>query len=78
MTNEEYLKERDFYEKAGILPEDIEVYVEMEHNFQQYILGGHTAMRNMYAQISPGRVEVEDYYREKETGISGNASDFLG
>ncbi len=60
------LKERDFYEKAGILPEDIEVYVEMEHNFQQYILGEHTAMRNMYAQISPGRVEVEDYYREKK------------
>lgn len=23
-------------------------------------------MRNMYAQISPGRVEVEDYYREKK------------
>ena len=60
------LKERDFYEKAGILPEDIEVYVEMEHNFHQYILGEHTAMRNMYAQISPGRVEVEDYYREKK------------
>ncbi len=38
----------------------------MEHNFQQYILGEHTAMRNMYAQISPGRVEVEDYYREKK------------
>ena len=50
------LKERDFYEKAGILPEDIEVYVEMEHNFQQYILGEHAAMRNMYAQISPCRV----------------------
>lgn len=60
------LKSRNFYEKAGITPEDIETYVEMEHNFQAYILGKHTAMRNMYAQISPGRVEIEDYYREKK------------
>ena len=69
MTNEEYLKNGNFYEKAGILPEDIEVYVEMEHNYQQYILGEHTAMRNMYAQISPGRVEVEDYYRERNRNL---------
>ncbi len=60
------LKKRNFYEKAGISSEDIEVYVEMEHNFQSYILGEHTAMRNMYAQISPGRVDIEEYYRVKK------------
>ena len=60
------LKSRNFYEKAGITEKDIEVYVQMEHNFQQYILGEHTAMRNMYAEISPGRVEMADYYAEKK------------
>ena len=60
------LRNLNFYEKAGITPEDIEIYVEMEHNLQAYILGKHTAMRNMYTQISPGRAEIEDYYREKK------------
>ena len=62
----EVLKSRNFYEKAGITSDDIEIYVEMEHNFQQYILGKHTAMRNMYAEISPGRIEIEGYYVEKK------------
>ena len=60
------LRNLNFYEKAGITPEDIEIYVEMEHNLQAYILVKHTAMRNMYTQISPGRAEIEDYYREKK------------
>ena len=60
------LKSRNFYEKAGITEQDIEAYVQMEHNFQQYILGEHAAMRNMYAEISPGRVEIADYYAEKK------------
>ena len=37
------LRNLNFYEKAGITPEDIEIYVEMEHNLQAYILGKHTA-----------------------------------
>ncbi len=62
----EVLKNRNFYEKAGITDSDIKVYIDMEHNFQQYILGKHAAMRNMYAEISPGRIDVEDYYAEKK------------
>ena len=54
------LKSRNFYGKAGILPEDMDVYEEMERNFQEYILGNHTAMRNMYEKISPGRVDIEE------------------
>ena len=60
------LKSRNFYEKAGILPEDMDVYEEMERNFQEYILGNHTAMRNMYEKISPGRVDIEEYFIEKK------------
>ncbi len=62
----EILKNRNFYEKAGITEDDIKAYVEMEHNFQQYILGKHAAMRNMYEEISPGRIDVEDYYAKKK------------
>ncbi len=70
------LKNQNFYEKAGILPEDIEVYTKMEHNFQQYILGKHAAMRNMYAEISPGQVEIKDYYKEKKEKFTENLQIF--
>ena len=64
------LKNKNFYEKAGILPEDMAVYEEMERNFQEYILGNHIAMRNMYEKISPGRVDIEEYFIEKKQELS--------
>lgn len=35
------LKDLDFYSKAGLTARELEVYEEMEHNFQNYIKGSH-------------------------------------
>ena len=62
----ENLKKLDFYKKAGITEEDCGVYSEMEKNFQNYMLGVHTAMINLYDRISPGKADAVKYYEEKK------------
>ena len=35
------LRDLDFYKKAGISEKELEIYAEMERNFQKYMEGGH-------------------------------------
>ena len=56
------LREFDFYKKAGISEEELEIYAEMERNFQKYMEGKHVPLRSMYDEVSPGKVDVPAYY----------------
>lgn len=58
------LKERNFYEKAGITEKDMEIYREMERNFQNYMKGSHTPLLDIYEDVSPGKVEIQPYYEQ--------------
>ena len=58
------LKNLDFYGKAGITAEEMEVYAEMEHNFQKYMEGDHIPLLAMYEEVSPGKVDVLSYYEQ--------------
>ena len=62
----ESLKNLDFYKKAGITEEDCRVFSEMEKNFQNYMLGTHTAMLSMYDKISPGKADAVKFYEDKK------------
>ena len=37
------LRDLDFYKKAGISEKELEIYAEMERNFQKYMEGGSCA-----------------------------------
>lgn len=66
------LKDRDFYGKAGITQEELDVYGEMERNFQKYMQGSHVPLLSMYEDVSPGKVEILPYY-EQMRGSRGRA-----
>lgn len=56
------LKNRDLYEKAGISREEQEIYAKMEQHFQKYMVGKHIPMLSLYDEISPGKLDVMEYY----------------
>ena len=56
------LRDLDFYKKAGISEKELEIYAEMERNFQKYMEGKHVPLRSMYDEVSPGKVDVPAYY----------------
>ena len=56
------LRDLDFYKKAGISEKELEIYAEMERNFQKYMEGGHVPLREMYDEVSPGKVDIMAYY----------------
>lgn len=58
------LKERNFYEKAGISEKDLIIYEEMERNFQKYIKGSHVPLLDLYEDVSPGKMEIMPYYEQ--------------
>lgn len=58
------LKELDFYGKAGITADEMEIFAEMEHNFQKYLEGDHVPLLAMYEEVSPGKVDVLSYYEQ--------------
>ena len=62
----ESLKSRSFYEKAGLTEKESQAYKEMEKNFQNYMLGSHNAMLNLYEKISPGKADAIQFYEEKK------------
>ena len=63
----EVLRQRNFYEKAGLTEEDCKVFAEMERNFQQYMLGSHASMLSLYRRISPGKADavILDVYKRQ-------------
>ena len=61
----------DLYQQFGITEEEKTAFAKLEHNFQQYIQGKRVPIREMYAGISPGTLnvlqmvgEVEQHRRE--------------
>ena len=44
--------------EENIRPADVPAYELMEKNFQQYVLGGHIPLRELYAPISPGIMDL--------------------
>lgn len=58
------LKNLNFYEKAGLTEEELEVYAEMERNFQNYIKGSHVPLLDMYSDVSPGKVDAVLCYEQ--------------
>lgn len=56
------LKERELYKKARITDEEIEIFAEMEKSFQNYMEGGHVPIREMYSEVSPGKVDAALYF----------------
>ncbi len=61
-----------FYEMAGIRPREQAVYAKMEDAFQDYVTGGHVPVRDLYADISPGCLILQ------QTDALKNGSDLLG
>ena len=53
------LDEEEFYGPMGISLSEREVFARMERHFQNYITRGHCAVRDMYASISPGVLEMK-------------------
>lgn len=47
-------------EEYGISESDITLYKEMERNFQKYIQGSRVPIRDMFDEISPGIIHLED------------------
>lgn len=47
-------------EEYGISEADITLYKEMERNFQKYIQGSRVPIRDMFDEISPGIIHLED------------------
>lgn len=47
-------------EEYGISEKDIVLYQEMERNFQKYIQGSRVPIRDMFDEISPGIIHLED------------------
>ncbi|MFR8352956.1 MAG: hypothetical protein ACLVB1_10155 [Blautia obeum] len=41
------LRDLDFYKKVGISEKELEIYAEMERNFQKYMEGGHVPSGNV-------------------------------
>lgn len=58
------LKDLDFYSKAGLTARELEVYEEMEHNFQNYIMGSHVPLLDMYEEVSPGKADALSFYEQ--------------
>ncbi len=57
----EEFKRFDLIGKMGISAEEQALYADMETHFQQYILGDHVPVSNLYRDISSGYVQTEDY-----------------
>ena len=53
-SRRQVLNARNLYEKANITKEEMEVYIQMEKTFQQYILGDRVKYNDFYSTISPG------------------------
>ncbi|MDO5345613.1 MAG: glycosyltransferase family 2 protein [Lachnospiraceae bacterium] len=51
---EEYLLQE------GLTKQELESYDRMETAFQNYVTGGHVPIRELYAQITPGAVDLRD------------------
>ncbi|HIW51560.1 MAG TPA: methyltransferase [Candidatus Blautia intestinavium] len=58
------LKERNFYEKAGISEKEQKIYAGMEKHFQAYIEGSHVSLLSLYDEVSPGKVEILPIYEK--------------
>lgn len=58
------LKERNFYEKAGISEKEQKIYAGMEKHFQAYIEGSHVPLLSLYDEVSPGKVEILPIYEK--------------
>lgn len=72
------LEERGLFEKAGITDAELCAYEEMERSFQRYILGEHIPMRNLYTEISPGKVDAKQYYQQISREKQGKLQVFWG
>ena len=42
----------------------MEIYGEMERNFQNYMKGNHVPLLELYEEVSPGKVEILPYYEQ--------------
>ena len=73
----EILRQKNFYEKAGLTEEDCKVFAEMERNFQQYMLGSHASMLSLYRRISPGKADAVIFYEEKKKEAAQKLQIFL-
>ncbi|MDO5134835.1 MAG: class I SAM-dependent methyltransferase [Eubacteriales bacterium] len=56
-------KSLGLYQAAGISEEDRRIYAKMEEGFQRYLTGKHIPMLQLYDAISPGKLDVMDYYK---------------
>ncbi len=57
------LRHMDLYEKAGISPGELETYSLMEKKFQEYILAGHTPLRQLFLTEGKPRYHIERVLR---------------
>lgn len=58
------LKDRNFYEKAGISEKEQKIYAGMEKCFQAYIEGSHVSLLSLYDEVSPGKVQILPIYEK--------------
>lgn len=48
------LRKENLYERAGLTGQEMAQYAKMEAHFQDYLVGEHRPLRNLYASVSPG------------------------
>lgn len=60
------LKEIGFYKLFGISEKEQEAYMQMEQNFQEYIISEITPIRYMYQSISKGTVNLNEILEIRE------------
>jgi hypothetical protein len=59
------LRTEELFARFGLQEEFIPVFMEMERSFQRYISENHTAVRDLYYQISPGVLPVRSLLEGK-------------
>lgn len=69
-TYEEKLNQMDLYARAGISENELELYVQMEQKFQQYVEGDRTSLRRYYQKgIDIKKLVAEKIWRERELWV---------
>ncbi len=72
-SSRECLDEHQLFSWAGISPEEITVYREMERSFQNYINGTHVPLSRMYAEFGAGSLRIDEIVRSGHLGENNAA-----
>lgn len=70
--HKQWLEELNLYEYFGISEEEKEIFEEMEQNFQSYIEGNHTPIRDLYEMKGAGRLDIGTVVQAYKKQVQAN------